>query len=96
MINQDVVDAVMFVKSGHSGDYSCRETLLQIRDVLKTRFNVDVSNVEAHVFWKWRSELYDASFLTFENPDDVIKWFMAYCRNTLDNDFEVMPYGDES
>jgi hypothetical protein len=60
---------------------------------------VELSNAEAHDFWRWRSDQYDASFLSMCNEDDIKeyfrRWLMVKCEEhfLFDENGEVQsPY----
>lgn len=96
-LNQKIVDQAMMIKSGNCGEYSSLEILTLIRKIIKEKLNIEISNTEAHVFWRWRSALYDASFLTLNSGSEkeVIEFFELYCKETLGYDFdyeEANPY----
>ena len=68
---QKLIDTNSFCKFGNIGDYSSLDTLVSIRRVIKNNLNVELSNAEAHEFWRWHSDRLDASFLNTE-PDKFI------------------------
>jgi hypothetical protein len=86
----------MFGKAGCYGDYSDLETLTNIRYALSSKLDVQISNAEAHNFWRWRSEKYDAGFLVCEGPEAIVEWFETYIiewwnGDDVDDEF-VAPY----
>ena len=94
-INQETVDAIMFCKMQCAGDYSDLETLNKIRNAIKDKFGVELSNAEAHVFWSWRSEQHEASFLTYGGNNEAIEWFGKFFNDWYDGDNDedfVSPY----
>lgn len=78
-----------------AGDYSDLETLNNIRHAVKNKFGVSLSNAEAHVFWCWRSDQYDACFLTCEKDDQIVEWFGKFFNDWHDGDNDedfIPPY----
>lgn len=77
MITQKDVDRAFLYSQGW-GNWGEDEDCPRIRKVVKTRLSLDVSISEAYKFWRWRSEQYDASWLTIRSDDEVIEWFLKY------------------
>ena len=91
-INQAIVDSIFFCKLGNAGDYSNLQILKFIRASIENHFGVSISNAEAHEFWRWRSDLYDASFLTVNKSEEVIEYFEKYCIECLDLEEDEEPW----
>jgi|ERR1700722_6072287 len=91
-INQQTVDAVMFGKAGCHGEYSDYQTLTNVRNAIGKNFNVQLSNTEAHEFWRWRSDKYDANFLVCEDPKTIAEWFEIYIMEWWGGDDQYDDY----
>ena len=85
-LTQDEVDGLFFIRMGNCGDYTNKETLQLIQDTLKT-IDIYISKAEAHDFWCWRSEQYDAGFLNCCERE-VIEWFGNFIN-------DISPVEDE-
>ncbi len=81
-ISQESVERLLFacVGDGPLDDGDMRRNLTRMRNAIQVAFNVTLSLCEVHAFWSWRSEEWDAGFLTM--PVDMLKeaecWFPEY------------------
>lgn len=81
-LNQNKVDELFNLKfNGCHLDYpeDCDIIVLAI----KHQFNIDISTAEAAAFWMWRSDQYDAGWLTIAEDKhtankEITQWFEKY------------------
>lgn len=92
MITQNMVDSMYSIRFGHCGEYTNEEVINRIRSVLKCQLNIDISFVEAHNFWTWSSEQYDASFLSVHDDGEIIELFNNFIEEILELKTKDEPY----
>jgi hypothetical protein len=90
---QAIVDGMFFCLAGHAGEFTDKETIELIQAALK-EIDISISMTEAHTFWCWRSEQYDATFLSPDIPKNIRNWFIKYVEAWLNNngDDDNEPY----
>ena len=76
----------MIILLQKTGLFYDKKDLLRIQNVLESNFKIKISLSECLDFWYWRSELYDASFLSVISDDEVIKFFKEYINVHFDLD----------
>lgn len=72
-INQKSVDELLFVGMGAGPLADYEESLRRIQSALQVAFDVSLSLNECYMFWEWRSQEWDASFLFAKEGEDLIK-----------------------
>lgn len=79
-INQDLVTKTFQCRNGTSGLYHDPGDVKFIQEVLQKNLGVFVSESEVIDFWHWRSNEWDASFLSINYHDDVeiLEWFQKF------------------
>jgi hypothetical protein len=60
------------------GNWGEDEDIPRLRKVIHDKLHVNVSAAEAFVFWRWRSDQYDASWLIIGSDDEIVEWFLKY------------------
>ena len=65
-----------------------------IQRVLKEEHNVFLSLSECQRFWKWRSNLWDASFLNVQENDSIRKEILDFFQQYLD-EADIWEWSDE-
>lgn len=82
LTKQDLSDMVFINKMGWMGyDYNPDDVKL-IRKVLSQE-GIEISAAEAIEFWRWRSDKYDASWLTVRPQEDIVRWFDEFLSFNL-------------
>ena len=99
---QRIVDALGFSALGNNGDYSSLSVLKQEKKYVRGEIGVDLSNAEAHDFWRYRSQQYDASFLSGCRAGEVKEYFYDWLAKlaedrgfTSDDLDDVQPYDED-
>lgn len=85
-INQKYIDLHLLCCSGHGNvDYAYHDCKT-IQEAIKDGFGVTLSIAECYNFWHWRSEQYEASFLSVgasaKDGDDICEWFVDWLKET--------------
>lgn len=70
------------------------EDCLKIKEIVKQELDIEISAAEAGIFWKWRSNEWDASFLGLRNDPNVMReeikdWFMRFYDNFYNDDEDI-------
>jgi len=58
----------------------------RIQKILSERRNIQLSVVEVVLFWNWRSDEFDASWLVVHNEDEVLQWYDKFMENFVQYD----------
>ena len=53
----------------------------QIKHAVKDHYNTNLSSAECAYFWHWRSEQYDASWLSIGGDREIKEWFNKFVNN---------------
>ena len=78
-ISQRVFDLMMIgVMNGDGLMSYAIDDCLKIKETIKKEFGLDISASEAYRFWSWRSEKWDATFLTIHSDEEIIRWFKEW------------------
>jgi malonyl CoA-acyl carrier protein transacylase len=85
-INQKYIDLHLLCCSGYGNvDYAYEDCKI-IQQAIKDGFGVTLSIAECYNFWHWRSEQYEASFLSVEDSQgyvsDIQEWFVDWLKET--------------
>jgi len=89
IINQKYIDNVFSCLDGYGKVDDVYDDCKMIQKSLHEEYNIYLSISECQRFWKWRSELWDASFLRVSSKDEVIDFFNQYIKeNDVDCYFE--------
>ena len=54
--------------------YDCQ----RIQSILKNHFDVFLSINECQKFWRWRSEIFDSTFLCVGSEQEILEYFIKY------------------
>lgn len=80
-LNQNYVDNLFSCLDGFGFlSYSLDECKF-IQKTLKEEFDIFLSISEAQRFWKWRSEQWDATFLTIKDKQEILEFFVKYIKD---------------
>ena len=85
-INQKYIDLHLLCCSGYGNvDYAYEDCKI-IQRAIKDGFGVILSIAECYNFWHWRSEQYEASFLSVGDSQghisDIQEWFVDWLKET--------------
>lgn len=85
-INQKYIDLHLLCCSGYGNvDYAYDDCKI-IQKAIQDGFGVTLSIAECYNFWHWRSEQYDASFLSVGDTEghvsDIQEWFVGWLKET--------------
>ena len=85
-INQKYIDLHLLCCSGYGNvDYAYEDCKI-IQRVIQEGFGVTLSIAECYNFWHWRSEQYEASFLSVGasqgHVSDIQEWFVDWLKET--------------
>lgn len=85
-INQKYIDLHLLCCSGYGNvDYAYDDCKI-IQKAIHDGFGVTLSIAECYTFWHWRSEQYDASFLSVGDTEghvsDIQEWFVDWLKET--------------
>ena len=75
--NQKVFDTMMCLSEGVGVD-CFYDDLIKLKGMIEDKFNIEVSPKNALEFWLWRSQLWDAQFLTIFDEEEVSEWFIKW------------------
>ena len=79
-INQELVTQTFQCRNGTSGLYHDLEDVHRIQEVLKRKLGVTVSESEVIDFWHWRSEEWDASWLSNGDDHEILEFFQKFIK----------------
>ena len=82
-ITQKQVDNLFYQQYGNP-TLEFREDCVKIQEVIKS-INICLSIAECAEFWHWRSSQYDASWLSLDQPDEIIEWFCKFYNDFYDD-----------
>jgi hypothetical protein len=77
MISQKDVDRTFLYTQG-CGNWCEDEDCSRIKKIIKVKLGLDVSISEAYKFWSWRSEQYEASWLSIHSDEEIVEWFVKF------------------
>lgn len=85
-INQKYIDLHLLCCAGYGNvDYAYEDCKI-IQQAIQSGFGVNLSIAECYNFWHWRSEQYDASFLSVGDAtgsfSDIQEWFIDWLKET--------------
>lgn len=82
MVNQNEFDTLLFSCLGYGPSEEYIDDCKTIQDTLKQEFNIFLSICECANFWHWRSEQYDASWLTLSKNyrKEIKEFFIEYLK----------------
>jgi len=83
-ITQHLIDNAFSCLDGYGRLTYALDDCKIIQRVLKEEHNVFLSISECQRFWKWRSNLWDASFLTVQDNDSSRKEILDFFQEWLD------------
>lgn len=93
-ITQHLIDNLFSCLDGYGRLTYALDDCKIIQRVLKQEHNVFLSLSECQRFWKWRSNLWDASFLTVKDNDSSRKEILDFFQQWLD-ELDIWDWCDE-
>lgn len=85
-INQKYIDLHLLCCSGYGNVDYAYEDCKTIQRAIQQGFGVTLSIAECYNFWHWRSEQYEASFLSVGDSQghvsDIQEWFVDWLKET--------------
>ena len=93
-ITQHLIDNAFSCLDGYGRMTYALDDCKIIQRVLKEKHNVFLSISECQRFWKWRSNLWDASFLTVQDNDSSRKEILDFFHQYLD-EADIWEWSDE-
>ena len=93
-ITQHLIDNLFSCLDGYGRLTYALDDCKIIQRVLKEEHNVFLSLNECQRFWKWRSNLWDASFLTVQDNDSSRKEILDFFQKYL-NEADIWEWCDE-
>lgn len=98
-INQKYVDLHLLRCSGHGNvDYAYQDCLL-IQKAIVDGFGINLSIAECYNFWTWRSDKYEATFLSVSGREDashIQEWFVEWLEESDYTDsYEIFEQADK-
>ena len=93
-ITQALIDNAFAYLDGHGRLTYALEGCKIIQSVLRDTYGVQLSLNECRRFWEWRSEQFDASFLTVEKHERGCEEILKYFVEWLDS-LDMWEWSDE-